>query len=125
MKKQHKKRRLSLKGVRNVILAVGIALCIAGLVIPSDPSFAQRRHKPEWVMPSHYPEWFHGFGRIGLITDDRVVINDFNFRFSTYVEFHSPTEKNVSRSMFKEGMMVGFLMNEFEEIISMWLLGIK
>jgi len=116
---------LSLKRVRNVILAVGITLCIAGLVIPSEPSFAQRRHKPELVLPSHYPEWFHGFGRIGLITTDRVVINDFNFRFSPYVEFHTPTEKNVSRSRFKEGMMVGFLFNEFEEIISMWFLNMK
>jgi len=124
MNRQHT-RRLSLKRVRNVILAVGITFCIAGLVIPSDPSFAQRRHKPEWVMPSHYPEWFHGFGRIGLITDKRVVINDFNFRFSPLVEFHSPEEENVSRSVFKVGIMAGFLFNENEEIISMWLIGIK
>lgn len=124
MNRQHT-RRLSLRGVRNLILAVGITLCIAGLVIPPDPSFAQRRHKPEWVMPSHYPEWFHGFGRIGLITVDRVVINDFNFPFSPFVEFHTPTEKNVSRLMFKVGVMAGFLFNENEEIISMWLIGIK
>ena len=124
MNRQHR-RRLSLKRVRNVILAVGLTLCIAGLVIPSDPSFAQRRYKPEWVMPAHYPEWFHGFGRIGLITENRVVINDFNFRFSTYVEFHSPEEENVSRYLFTVGKMAGFLMNENEEIVSMWLIGIK
>ena len=124
MKRKHT-GKWSLKRVRNVILAVGITLCIAGLVIPSDPSFAQRRQKPEWVMPAHYPEWFHGFGRIGLITAERVVINDFDFRFSTYVEFHSPEEKNVSRYLFTVGKMVGFLLNENKEITSMWLLGIK
>ena len=124
MNRQHKKRS-SLKRVRNAILAMGIVLLIAGFVIPPEPSFAQRRHKPELVLPSHYPEWFHGFGRIGLITAERVVINDFNFRFSPYVEFHTPTEKNVSRYTFKEGMMVGILFNEFEEIISMWLLNMK
>ena len=124
MNRQHT-RRLSFKSVRNVIIAMGIILFIGGLFIPPEVSFAQRRYKPELVLPSHYPEWFHGFGRIGLITAERVVINDFNFRFSPYVEFHTPTEKNVSRYLFKEDMMVGFLFNEFEEIISMWLLNMK
>ena len=124
MNRQHTKK-LSFKRVSNVVLAMGIALFIAGLVISPDPSFAQRRYKPELVLPSFYPKWFDGFGRIGLITAERVVINDFNFRLSPYVEFNTPTEKNVSRYKFKEGMMVGFLFNEFEEIVSMWLLNMK
>lgn len=118
-------KKWSFKRVKQMILAVGITLCITGLVIPPETSFAHRRYKPEWVMPSHYPEWFHGFGRIGLITAERVVINDFNFRFATYVEFHSPEEENVSRYLFTVGKMVGFLLNEHEQIVSMWLIGIK
>jgi len=123
--KRQQKRRWSLKRVRNAMIAMGIVVVIAGLAVPPEPSFAQRRYKPELILPSQYPEWFDGFGRIGLITAERVVINDFNFRFSPYVEFHTPTAKNVSRYTFKEGMMVGILLNEFEEIISMWLLNMK
>ena len=122
---RHNTRRWSIGVLRKMILSVGIALCIVGLVTSSNPCFAQRLYKPELVLPSNYPEWFHGFGRIGLITEDRVVINDFNFRLSPYVKFHTPTEQNVSRAKFKPRMMVGFLFDVAGEITSMWLLKMK
>ena len=86
---------------------------------------AQKLVKPEWVMPDHYPEYFHGWGRIGYIDSKEIVINDIAFRLSPYIEYHSPDTLRDSVYLFKVGKLAGFLFDEAGEIDSLWLIDME
>ena len=115
--------RISLKWIKTITVLVGLALLFVTIAIPSGPSFAQHRLvKPEWVMPEHYPEWFHGWGRIGYIGENEITINDIAFRLSPYAEYHTPTIPDAYKSLFTPGKLVGFLFDSESTIISLWLI---
>jgi hypothetical protein len=101
---------------------------------PGDPAPGQRsdeirsKVKPEWKMPDYYPaEGFDGMGYINdiAIRDDRVVINDSEFRISPSTEYHTPTFENAPGALFKEGDRVGYVLDSEKTITSMWLIVIK
>ncbi|MFC1868468.1 hypothetical protein ACFL0H_10080 [Thermodesulfobacteriota bacterium] len=118
-----RKHRTSLKGIKSIIVLAGLAMFLAAVTTSSIPCFAEHRLvKPEWVMPANYPEWFHGWGRIGYIGKDELVINDIPHRLSIDAEFHTPERLNVSKNLFVPGKMVGFLFNDDYDIVSVWLI---
>ncbi|MFC1820744.1 hypothetical protein ACFLZG_06650 [Thermodesulfobacteriota bacterium] len=114
---------ISLENIKKILVLSGLALFFVAIAIPSGPGFAQHRLvKPEWVMPEHYPEGFHGWGRIGYITEDAITINDFLFRLSPYADFHTPSTTDASRRLFSPGKLVGFELDSENTIITLWLI---
>jgi len=73
-------------------------------------------------LPKHYPDIFSGQGRIDRIEGDEIVINDTLYRLSSYVIFNTPYSMNVSRSRFREGQSVYFILKEEKTIVSIWLI---
>ena len=74
------------------------------------------------VLPKHYPDGFHGWGRIERISETEVVIDDALYKFAPHAEFNTPQRNNVSLYTFKPGAMVGFMKSGKKQIISLWLI---
>jgi hypothetical protein len=142
------KRNISLMGHKRRLLCLFYTIlffCIAAAVDigtaaeaqNQDPSATEqasheimspRKVKPEWKMPDYYPaEGFDGMGYINdiAIRDDRVVIDDSEFRISPYTEYHTLTFENAPGALFKEGDRVGYVLGSEKTITSMWLIVIK
>lgn len=120
-----KKYGKSLKKMKILLIIAGLTLLLITIAIPPNYSTAREypRVKPEWVMPEGYPDWFNGFGRIGYIDNDVVVINDFEYRLSPYVDYHTPTSpKYAYKDYFVSGVMVGFLFDSEGMIRSIWMI---
>ena len=119
--KNNMKRRL--KSKRNIIISLFAMILMLAIISPgTSVSGEYRLVKPEWVMPAHYPEWFHGWGRIGYIEGNEIVINDMDYRLSNSVKFHTPQYDLASRYDFSVGKLAGFLFDENGEIVSLWLI---
>ena len=116
------KKKTWLGRIKHILICAGLALFIAGVAIPSGLTYAERRVKPEIVLPKHYPNGFNGYGHIDSIERDNIVIDDSFYRLSPDVQYNTPTVKNASKAFFRVGDRVGFLTNSEDEIISLWLL---
>jgi len=114
--------KMFLKRIKYIIICIGLAIFFVSIVIPSGVSYAQRRVKPEWVLPEHYPYGFDGWGQIDVIADDEIVIDDSLYKLSPSVEYSTPTEKYATRNSFSAGKIVGFITNSKREIVSLWLI---
>ena len=115
----------TLKNKKNILISMFAAIAILLTIFPGTSVFGEHPNvKPEWVMPAHYPEWFHGWGRIGYLEGNEIVINDMDYRLSPSVTYHTPDRIN-SRYDFNTGKLAGFLLNENDEIVSLWLITMK
>lgn len=108
--------------IKHILFMIILVLLVVGVTLPSGICYAQRKVKGEWVLPKHYPDGFHGYGRIGIITADRVVIGDCSHRLSPFVKYATPTDENALKSRFRAGDFVGYIKNSKHEIESLWLL---
>ena len=106
-----------------------MALFLAGLIlasglpaVPAPALSAQDRHKGEWRLPPHYPDGFHGWGRIDRISSKEVVIDDCLLKLSPSISYHTPTQTDGSRSWIGPGRTVGYMLNERREVLSLWLI---
>ena len=111
--------------IRKILICVCmiiLAFSITGFI---SVAHAQPLVKPEWVMPDHYPRYFHGWGRLGYLDSKEIVVNDIAFKLSPYIEYHSPQRLNDSIYLFKPGKLVGFLFDEAGEIDTLWLIDMK
>jgi hypothetical protein len=90
--------------------------------IPADLSHAQKRYKPEVVLPEGYPNGFEGYGRMEALDDYRAVIQDVLIRMAPSVTFHTPTNMDSTSAEFSIGDLVGYLTNPEGEITSLWLI---
>ena len=110
--------------IKHILICTGLAICLLGIAMPPGVGLAQRKVKPEWVMPKHYPNGFDGMGRIDSISVDlgEIVIDETMLKLSPSVEYHTPTEKNVSSSLFDPGTLVGYMIDSKRQIKSIWLI---
>ena len=104
------------------LACVGLASCFLSTALPSDHGHAQERVKPEIVLPKHYPDGFHGLGRIDRISETEVVIDDALYKFAPHAEFNTPQRTNVSLYTFRPGAWVGFMKSGKRQIVSLWLI---
>jgi hypothetical protein len=74
------------------------------------------------VLPKHYPNGFDGYGLLQRIGHREVVIDDQLLKLSPNIEYHTPTRMNASGAYFRPGVLVGFLRNSENEIVSLWLI---
>jgi len=104
-----------------VLVGIGVVLGLAVLVgypgTTSGEGFLGERAD----FPSYYPEKFNGIGRIDRIARDEIVISDSLYKLSPYATYATPTRKTVPRTWLDVGNLVGFITNEKNEIISLWL----
>ena len=110
------------KRIKHILICIGLALFLVSAAIPSSISYAQRRVKPEMMLPSYYPDGFDGMGRIDMISEGKMVIDDRIVGIAPYVQYFTLEEMNVPGDRFRAGNFVGFIKNSDNEIISMWLL---
>ena len=115
----------TLKNKKNIFISLFSAVFILITIFPGYPVYSEHsKVKPEWVMPKHYPEWFNGWGRVGYLEGNEIVINDMDYRLAPSVTYHTPDRIN-SRYEFNTGKLVGFLFNDNDEIVSLWLITMK
>ena len=111
------------KKVKIIFLSLFFAIFLLTFTLPVSQVFSEHRLvKPEWVMPQHYPEWFHGWGRIGYFEGNELVINDMDYKVSPHATFHTPDDDYATRYIFTPGKIAGFLFDSNNEIISLWLI---
>ena len=115
-------RIISFGKLKHILVCLGLALFLVSVVIPADLSHAQKRYKPEVVLPPQYPDGFHGFGRIDVLYEDRIVIGDLSIKLTPFVTYHTPTNMNSYSADFNPSDLVGWLKNLEGEIISLWLI---
>jgi hypothetical protein len=105
----------------SVLQILGLLCFVVGLVLGSaSVGCAQERYKGEWVLPEHYPDGFHGWGRLDRLGTDEIVIDDNLYPLSPSVMFNTATSNNVRASMFRVGDTVGYLEDSNGLIISLW-----
>ncbi len=119
-----KNNRIFTGGITHILICTGLALFLFSIAIPPSVGLAQRKVKPEWVMPKHYPNGFDGMGRIDSIAVDRgeIVIDERMLKLSPSVEYHTPTESNASSALFGPGSLVGYIIDSEDQIKSIWLI---
>jgi hypothetical protein len=108
--------------MRRIVLCAGLALFFLSAALPATVGYARQRVKGEWVLPKFYPDGFDGWGRINRITADMVVIDDTVLRLSPSVVYRTPTKQYATSAYFKPGSLVGFITDETQEIVSLWLI---
>ena len=105
----------------SVLQIVGLLCFVVGLVLcGTSVGYAQELYKGEWVLPEHYPDGFHGWGRLDRLGADEIVIDDNLYPLSPSVKFNTATSNNVRASMFRVGDTVGYLEDPNGLIISLW-----
>jgi hypothetical protein len=104
------------------LACVGLSLFFLSTAASSNFSHAQQLVKPEVVLPKHYPDGFHGWGRIERISETEIVIDELLYKFAPHAEFNTPERNNVSLYTFKPGTVVGFMTSGKKQIISLWLI---
>ena len=108
--------------IKHTAMCVGLALFLAGTVVPVEVGYARPSPKTEEAFPDYYPDGFNGQGPIDRIAADEVVINDTLFKLSPDVEYHTRTTQNASSAWFSAGKFVGYITNSNLEIVSLWLI---
>jgi hypothetical protein len=117
-----KNNKISNKKTKLISALTLLAVSFVTQAMPSGLSFAQERVKPEIVLPQHFPNGFDGYGLLQRIGDGEVVIDDQLLKLSPIIEYHTPISMNASRAYFRPGVLVGFLRNSENEIVSLWLI---
>jgi hypothetical protein len=103
--------------LNKVWLKIGLVLLCAGLVMAAAAGWAQEN---SIRLPDFYPESLSGTGCIDTIDHDRAVIDDRLMIFYQGATFHTPNKKRAGWMDFDPGNMVGFIINEENEIESLW-----
>ena len=110
------------KAWRQFLVCSVLALFLVSTGMPMTLSHAEKRFKPEVVLPEDYPDGFNGFGYMEALDENRIVIDDISIRMAPFVTYHTPTNMNSTAADFKIGDLVGYLTNEEGEITSLWLI---
>jgi hypothetical protein len=113
---------ISFGKLRRILVCTGLALFLLSVVIPADVSHAQKRYKPEVVLPPEYPNGFDGYGRMDMLEENGVVIEDVFFKLASFVTYNTPTNMDSTSAEFNIGDLVGYLTDPEGEITSLWLI---
>ncbi len=108
--------------LKHILDCSGLALFLMGVGIPADLSHAQKRYKPEVVLPPEYPNGFDGFGRLEMLEENGVTIQDVFIKLASFVTFHTPTNMDSTSAEFSIGDLVGYLTDPEGAITSLWLI---
>jgi hypothetical protein len=122
MQMMQRQNKNSIKSVAKV-LCVGVMVLMASGAIFGNVSHAGGKiFLEEWKLPKFYPRGFDGYGRIDMMFEDRVVISDSSKKLSSSVVYGTPSSSHASKSSFREGNTVAYLLDQNREIVSLWLI---
>jgi len=108
--------------IPHALMVMVALLLIAGLSLPGAVCHAKKAAKGEWAFPEYYPKKFDREGHIDSIGKDGIVIDDCSYGFSPFVQFSTPTRERASRSQFRPGDLVGYIVNQKKQIEALYLL---
>ena len=119
MQRHDKNRRKSAA----TALCVCVVMLMAGGAIFGNLGYAAGKiFLEEWKLPNFYPRGFDGYGRIDKVFEDRIIINDSSKKLSRSVTYGVPSSAHASKSSFRVGNTVGYLLDQRKEIVSLWLI---
>jgi hypothetical protein len=122
MQMMQRQNKNSIKSAAKV-LCVGVMVLMASGVIFGNVSHAGGKiFLEEWKLPKFYPRGFDGYGRIDMMFEDRIVISDSSKKLSSSVVYGTPSSSHASKSSFREGNTVAYLLDQNREIVSLWLI---
>ena len=113
---------MALECRRCVLLGIGLVLGLVVLAAYSGTIYGEGFLGERADFPSYYPERFDGIGRIDRIARDEIVISDSLYKLSPYATYATPKRKTAQRTRLDIGNLVGFVANEKNEIVSLWLI---
>jgi hypothetical protein len=99
-----------------------VALMASGAILGNVSYAGGKVFREEWKVPDFYPRMFDGYGIIGIIYQDRIVINDHRKKLSSSAVYATPSSPSASKSSFRAGNTVAYLLDHKKEIISLWLI---
>ena len=108
--------------ITRALLVMVAVFVIAGISLPGAVCHAKKAAEKEWAFPEYYPKKFNGEGHIYSIGKEGIVIDDRGFGFSPFIRFSTPTREQASKSQFRPGDLVGFIVNEKKQIEGLYLL---
>ena len=73
-------------------------------------------------LPSFYPMKFDGKGFINRIDSQEIVINDTEYKLARRPIYNTPRTRGSSSYNFQKGSIVGYILNDDQEVASLWLL---
>ncbi len=119
------KTRLFVAILNGLIFAV---MTFAPAIVPDAEAGSKKLGKSKIVYngetPVHpgYPRLFDAIGAIDRLTAAKAVIDDSLYHISLSATYYEPGPRNVSRSRFRAGDVVGCLISANGEIESIWLI---
>ena len=117
-----KTRKLSWTRFRRVVVCISFVVFFSVSVIPVNFCEANGRlYREEWKLPAFYPKGFDGYGRIDRIGDNEIVISDTQLKLARGITYATPTGSG-SKASFKARNLVGYIVNDKREIVSLWLI---
>ena len=69
-----------------------------------------------------YPIVFDERGKIDIIADDVLVVDDTAFKLSGNVIYNTPHNTYAQKSQFNVGDLIGLKLNSRGQVISVWLI---
>jgi len=99
-----------------------VALLASGVIFGNISHADGKIFLEEWKLPKFYPRGFDGYGRIDMMFEDRIVISDSSKKLSSSVIYATPSSSNASKSSFRVGNTVAYLLDHQREIVSLWLI---
>jgi hypothetical protein len=104
-------------------LCLGVVVLMAtGAIFGNVSQAAGKIFLEEWKLPAFYPRGFDGYGRIDVIFEDSIVISDSSKKLSSRVVYGIPSSPYASKTSFRVGNTVGYLLDHRREIVSLWLI---
>lgn len=119
MKRQEKNWR---KSAVMAFCAGMVVLMASGAIFGNVSHAGSKIFLEEWKLPKFYPRGFDGYGRIDMMFEDRIVISDSSKKLSSSVVYGTPSSSNASKSAFRVGNTVAYLLDQNREIVSLWLI---
>ena len=107
---------------RSALVVIALVMSLAILASYSSTFCAEQFLGERTHFPSYYPEKFDGIGRIDRIARDEIVISDSLYKLSPNATYATPRRKTAPRTRLDIGNLVGFVANERNEIVSLWLI---
>jgi hypothetical protein len=118
-----KARKPFLRKLKRLVVCIGVAVFLMGVVAPANLGLAQGRYyREEWKLPNFYPKGFDGYGRINRIGDEEIVISETRLKLSPGITYATPRSRHASKYAFQTDDLVAYLVNREREIVSLWLI---
>ncbi len=107
---------------KSILTGLVLFFALTSFPIKDGRAKEKKMHKGEWILPTHYPSGFDGYGCIQSIEPAKVIIDDAVLKLSPSVVCNTPSDTDVPFVYIAAGNLVGYIKNDQKQIISLWLI---